>query len=295
MTSSKTEKYVISFSALVALFRIGFPVDRIVEAGGVIMESTLLQVDSDVSEIIQEYNRDTVVTMGVLDGKVFVNQVDDAGKDYILKNAGSFKQYCQSIPTVSSENDLTGSLADGVDYKTIIGICDYDAISFVQHNTNYSLVSIEAFLNSLASNEKNQLRVTSISDWFIIQHLDAEELIDYIKRLMNAGCLMSITKPVIYYLSEFADSANETSKNKIYLLWDDLLTNANHYSKTQKTIIVQAISEVFASFEEDKIIDRGILRILMRHMLILRNLKVVVNINEDGTLSFKLEDDRSDE
>ena len=47
--ASKTaEKYVISFSALVALYKAGYPADKIRESGGTIMESTLVQADSDV-------------------------------------------------------------------------------------------------------------------------------------------------------------------------------------------------------------------------------------------------------
>ena len=106
--SKPAEKYVISFSALVALYKAGYPADRISEAGGTIMESVLVQADADVAEIIKEYNRDTVASLGVIDGKLFINQVDETGKDYWLKEAGGFKKYCEAIPTVTSDQDLSG-------------------------------------------------------------------------------------------------------------------------------------------------------------------------------------------
>ena len=73
--SKPAEKYVISFSALVALYKTGYPADKIGESGGTIMESTLVQADSDVAEVIKEYNRDTVAFLGVMDEKLFINQV----------------------------------------------------------------------------------------------------------------------------------------------------------------------------------------------------------------------------
>jgi len=151
--SKQADKYIISFSALVALFKAGFPAREIVNAGGVITESTLLQVESDVSDIIKKYDRDTVASLGVIDGKVFFNQVDDTGKDFWLKEAGLFKQYCESIPTVSSDNDLTGPFFGEFDSKELLGICDYDAISFVMQNDEYSLVTLEAILYFMTTNE----------------------------------------------------------------------------------------------------------------------------------------------
>ena len=71
------------------------------------MESALVQANSDVAEVIKEYNRNTVASLGVIDGKLFINQVDEAGKDYWLKEAGGFKKYCEDIPTVKSDQDLS--------------------------------------------------------------------------------------------------------------------------------------------------------------------------------------------
>ena len=51
--SKPAEKYVISFSALVALYKAGYPADKISEAGGIIMESALIQANSDVAEVIK--------------------------------------------------------------------------------------------------------------------------------------------------------------------------------------------------------------------------------------------------
>lgn len=287
--SKPAEKYVISFSALVALYKAGYPADKISEAGGTIMESTLVQADLDVAEVIKEYNRDTVASLGVIDGKLFINQVDENGKDYWLKEAGGFKKYCEAIPTIKSDQDLSGEFFGGFDSKELFGICDYDAIAFVQHNEEYSLVIIEAILASLSQNELVNLSVISVSDWLIRQQIDDTRLIGYLQSLLDEGCLMSITKGVIAYMSLEASKKDSDSKQRMYLMWDDLLGKVDNFPDKQKAIFIQAMSEVFTLFgDEARNIDKGILHILTTNILLLRKQKIEIFIDASGCLSFSL-------
>ena len=285
--SKQADKYIISFSALVILFKVGFPVEIIVNSGGAIMESTLLQIESDVSDIIEEYDRDTVASLGVIDGKVFYNQVDDSGKDYWLKEAGLIKKYCESIPIVHSEKDLMGPFFDGFDSKELLGICDYDAISFVMQNEDYSLVTIEAMLHAMSENEDVKLKITTISDWFAELGVDAIDLLSYLKKLMDMGCLMSVTKKVIDFLSKSVN--DESIKNEIYSEWDDLLSSIDNNPEKHKMVALQALSEVFASFGDEVLqVDEGLIHILVKNMLLLRKQKIEVFIDEKGYLTFAL-------
>lgn len=288
--ASKTaKKYVISFSALVALYKVGYPADKIREAGGVIMESTLVQAKLDAAAVIKEYNRDTVASLGLINGKLFINQVDEVGKDYWLKEAGNFKKYCEAIPTVKSDQDLSGEFFGKFDNKELFGICDYDAIVFVQHNKEYSLVIIEAILASLSQNEQVNLNVISVSDWMVRQQIDAIDLIEYLHSLLNIGCLMSITKDVIDYISLEVSKNYGDSKQKIYLIWNDLLGRIDNFPDKQKAVFIQAMSEVFTLFEgEATNIDKGILHILTTNILLLRKQKIEMSIDAAGRLSFLL-------
>lgn len=287
--SKQAEKYIISFSALIALFKAGVPAQSIINAGGSIMESTLIQVESDVSDIIKEYDRETVASLGVVDRKVFLNQVDDKGKDFWLKEAGLLKKYCESIPTVSSEKDLTGSFFGGFESKELLGICDYDAVSFVMQNREYALVTIEAMLYSMALNEDVTLKVTSISDWFVNKGFNATELLTYIKKLMNQGCLMSVTKDVIMFLSRTVKDGDESIRKTIYSDWNEMLSAIDNYPEKHKIVAMQGLSEVFASFGDEALsIDNGILYILMNNMLLLKKQKIETFVDENGYLSFML-------
>lgn len=294
--SKPAKKYVISFSALVALYKAGYPADKISEAGGTIMESALVQADSDVAEVIKKYNRDTVASLRVIDRKPFINQVDEAGKGYWLKEAGGFKKYCEAIPTVKSDQDLSGEFFGRFDSKELFGICDYDAIAFVQHNEEYSLVIIEAILASLSQNELVNLSVVSVSDWLVRQQIDDARLIGYLQSLLDEGCLMSITKDVIEYMSLEASKKDSDSKQRMYLMWNDLLRRVDNFSDKQKAIFIQAVSEVFVSLKDEvRNIDNGILHILAVNILSLRKQKIEMSIDEAGYLSFSLVNIESEE
>ena len=61
-------------------------------------------------------------------------------------------------PPSKERSDLDGEFFGKFDSKELFGICDYDAIAFVQHNEEYSLVIIEAILASLSLNELVDLK-----------------------------------------------------------------------------------------------------------------------------------------
>ena len=215
--------------------------------------------------------------------------MDEAGKDYWLKEAGGFKKYCEDIPTVKSDQDLSGEFFGRFDCKGLFGICDYDAIAFVQHNEEYSLVIIEAILASLSQNDLINLSVISVSDWLIRQQIDDTRLIGYLQSLLDEGCLMSITKDVIDYMSLEASKKDSDSKQRMYLMWDDLLGKVDNFPDKQKAVFIQAVSEVFALFEDEaRNIDKGILHILTTNILLLRKQKIEMFIDASGCLSFSL-------
>lgn len=283
------EKYIISFSALVVLYKIGYPAEKIREAGGAIMESALVQADLDAAEVIKKYNRDTVASVGVFDGKLFCNEVDGVGKEYWLKEAGEFKKYCKAIASVKSDQDLSGDFFSDFDSKELFGICDYDAIAFVQHHEEYSLVTIEAILASLSQNELVNLNIISVSDWLVEQKIAVEELIGYLKVLLNGGCLISVTKNVIRYISCEVLKKDSESKKRIYWMWNDLLGSIDKYPNKQKTVFIQAMSEILVSFDnEARNIDKGIFQILTKNILLLRKQKIEAFFDEEGCLSFAL-------
>lgn len=110
-----------------------------------------------------------------------------------------------------------------------------------------------------------------------------------LQSLLDEGCLMSITKDVIDYMSLEVSKKDSDSKQRMYLMWDNLLERVDNFPDKQKVVFIQAMSEVFASFvDEARNIDRGILHILTTNILLLRKQKIEMSIDETGKLSFSI-------
>ena len=126
--------------------------------------------------------------------------------------------------------------------------------------------------------------------------IDDTRLIGYLQSLLDEGCLMSITKDVIDYMSSEASKKDSDSKQRMYLMWDDLLGKVDNFPDKQKAVFIQAVSEVFALFEDEaRNIDKGILHILTTNILLLRKQKIEMFIDASGCLSFSLVNIESEE
>ena len=72
-------------------------------------------------------------------------------------------------------------------------------------------------------------------------------------------------------------------------MWDDMLIGIDKFPDKQKAVFVQAVSEVFASFEDEvQNIDKGILHILTTNILLLRKQRIEVFFDAEGYLSYAL-------
>lgn len=292
MCSSDTcEKYILSFTAIVMLYKIGFPSEKLKDSSVFISTSALEQVESDVTDIINDYDRDTVATMGVFDGQVFINETGDDGKDFWIKEAGNIKQYCRKIPTLDSNNDLRGEFFEGYDSKDLFGICDYDAISIANNSDEYALVSIEAILSSLHQNELVNINTTSLVDFLIGMKPDVEDFIEYLSKLMNYGCLMSISRNAIVYISDYVKHLDDARREMVYKAFDELLRNIDIYPDKIRTVAIQALTESFGKLQDVAAdVDHIVFRIMIRNMLLFRKQKMQLFIDDKGDLTLALID-----
>ena len=285
------KKYVITFAALIILYKIGLSVEKVVASGAYIPASTLVQIENDVADIIKEYDRDTVASMGVFEGKVFFNVTEDDMKIFWMKEAGNISKFCKSIPTVDSNNDLDGKFFGAFDSKELIGICDYDAVSIVKNNQEYSLITVEALLSSLHQNELVKLNVISLVDFIINLKPEVNEFILYLSKLMDYGCLMSVSKNAIVYISKQVKSLGESEREVAYKHFNDMLKKIDKIPEKNRLLAIQYITESFGNLQNEvSELEHTIFQILISNMLLFRKQKLQIYIDEKGQLTLLLVD-----
>lgn len=290
------KKYILSFGAAIMLYKIAFPIEKIVENNCFITSSMLVQVELDAAKIIEEYDREHVASMGVYDGKVFLNQADESRKEYWIKEAGKIKKYFNQIPVVENSNDLKGELFEKTNIKELIGICDYDALTIAQNDSNYVLITLEAILNFWAKSKDVNFDCCCLVDWIVGINLSCIELLLYIKKLLNYGCLYSINHSVLKLISEKVQVVDDNEKKRVYVLIDEIMKSIDLFEEKSKLLAVQSIVEE-VNFAQNKgiNIDRHLLWILTTNILILKRQKIEISYDNNGKLVLYLRDMTDDE
>lgn len=288
--SEASNKYVLSFAAMMVLYKIGFPVEELSDGNVFITASEKIQIDGDCANLIKEYDRDNVASMGMYDGQFFIDETDESGKLHWLKEAGAIKAYFEQLDTVDNTKELNGDFFESVKAKELLGICDYDALSVAQNNDGYSIITVESFVASMANVENAIIKSVSLIDWMISADLGAVELLDYIEKMVQIGCICAITKNVILYISR---TINESGSNAhlIYRKWDKLIKSIDLFHNRIREIAIQHLSELYVScYKEIDFVDNTIFQLLVRDILILKRQKIEIYIGEDGNLSSRLLD-----
>ena len=293
--TSSGDVYVISFASLVLLYELGIPVDVINSNNAYITESTLMQIKTDVMKIINEYDRDTVSSIGVIEGNLFLNVVDEEHKDKIVTRAGKVLKYTEQIECRGNVHDLKGDIFNQVDAKEILGICDYDAIGLVQNTEGAVLIATEFFHASLGASELVEYPTISVIDWLIHIDTDALELLGYAKKMIGLGCLFTVNVNLVITLSNILTIAEEEKAQKIYEEWDDLFSVYEDLPENIKSVALQNLSRTFALIYNGEVnVDALLIRIATKNLLELNRLKVEVRIDEHGsieTLLYRVNDE----
>lgn len=276
--------YVMSFTSLMLLYELGVPVSAIKNGNAYITESTLMQIKTDALNIINEYDRDTVSSIGVFDGNLFMNVVEEEDKDKIVTMAGKILKYVEQIECLSNEHDLKGDIFSKIDAKDILGICDYDAIGVVQNTKGAVLLATELFHYSLGTSELIDYSTISVIDWLIQIGTSATELICYAKKMVGFGCLLSVNVNLVMKLSNVLADVGREEALIIYETWDDLFSVYEELPEEIKKIAVQNLSRTFALIynNDDLNVDEMLTKITTRHLLELNRMKVEIRIDEHG-------------
>lgn len=287
----KKTKYVLSFSAALMLYKIGFPLEIIADNDGFITSSMLVQINSDATKMIEEYDREEVASMGVYEGRLFLNQTDENKKDYWIKEAGKIKKYFNSLQSIENSNDLRGDFFEKIDAKELLGICDYDALSIAQNDSNYVLVTLEAILNLLSANQDVNVDCVCLLDWIVLMNLPCIELLGYVKQLLNYGCLYSLNHQVLQVVSQKVLVADEDERKRIYKSLDEIMKSLDLFEEKNKLLAIQSVAEAVNLLQSKNInLDNEMLHILSMNILLLKRQKIEIVLDDSGHLVSYLRD-----
>lgn len=280
-----SKKVILSFLSVLLLEHIGVPTDVLVNNSASITESCLLQIRDDTSHIITRNAQDTVASIGVRDGKPYSVETGDEVKRKLIIEAGELVSYVEKIPSVVSNSDWNDKSFSEIRIIDLLGIVDYDSISLASKD-GYSLVVSECFVDNMARNKENNVNTVCITNWLLSTSVEVFDLIVYVKRLVECGCIYAVTEELVNRIVTEYNAADEGRQEKLISSWEELILTFDKADESYRNYALEALRNLFVKLTSgtDDVIWNPIIHNMGMILLRLFNIQIGCRINENGQL-----------
>jgi hypothetical protein len=244
-------RFVLSYSSVIMMYKLGVDLNYINKFDVLVPESTKIMIEGESNEIYKSTNRETVATMGVIEDRLFMQEDSEDEKLRKMREAVNLKNYVQQISDVKNDSDIRIEELKQWDMKSFIGICDYDAI-VISRNEDRNLVSSEVFISALANIEGSRITATSLVDFLCMMQLPADNLIEYIIKMVDFQFQIFLTPTVTRYLIKEAGNIEDDELREALLVkWINLLSLGDELVGEYKGIFIEMLTDIFRSLYEE--------------------------------------------
>lgn len=165
----------------------------------------------EVEEIIRHNNREHVSFMGINDEQLYFVENSEEEKKQCMQEAVEFKAYCEQYITLDNNTDLHLEDDYNVNIKDVLGISDYDAI-IIAKRTGRALVTAEVFISGFCQMPEINVSSIGIADFLAKEANDCEELLMYVRKMIEYRCTIPFTVLTIKRILEFYEQGDEKEK-----------------------------------------------------------------------------------
>lgn len=221
-----SKEFVLTYTALATLHYLGITIEECANCNIVIPSSVIVEAEKEAKKIYDHYNRDVVMTMGVVSDNLFVSQSDENDKRSAIGASNSFMNFVSKLDSAENINDMQISKLNNNEIKILLGICDYDSI-VIAHQRNAVLITGEMVPARFTQLNETKADVAGIADFLCLLGHPAIRLISLIHKMIEYRFNTAITPTVIIYLSDCYDNSDESTQKRILQDWRDLLQSLN--------------------------------------------------------------------
>lgn len=267
------ERYMLSFSAMVALYKLGFPIEQYKHKNIYITDSTQREILSEAEDIIARYKKDCVATMGKANGEVFFQESVEEEKQKWMGEAAGIRQYCQQIDTMNNEKDIKVEEFKDFDWKDFLGVCDYDAVA-ISMNTDVVLVSAEVPIMAISQIKECSVSSVGIVDFLCDMGLTAPMLINYIRKMIDCRFNIIVTDKLIKTLTALYENMTDVERDEFLLQWSECLRSVNELEDRYKENFVSLITDIFKKYHDESRMGNPIWRCFALYVMRYNNIKL---------------------
>lgn len=286
-TEKKNNGYVLSFSAMILLYKLGVPTNTLNEHGVVIPVSILQSSKDETKTIVDTNARDVVASMGVYQGKLFVNETPEEEKQYWMEESVKIKDYAEKLISVDNYEDINCEAFSNNTLKDLFGICDYDAMA-ISKKYKKEIIACEATLIIVSHAKEFGIHTIDILDFLLNIKEPVKNIIRYMKQMLELRLMVIISKRAVDYISEYFLTIEENEQEEILTEWNDFLSSVETVGKEYKSIFTQISTDIMRSkFSESETYDSEIWRIFARYVFHYNGFFFRYGFNEDGEFEIR--------
>lgn len=247
----ESDKFVLSFSALIMMHKLGVKKNYLLENDIVITKSTKQEILDETKEIVLANNQDIVSSMGRIEDNIYLQTATNEEKNALMKEAVEFNKYIENIVTEENVDDIVLAEQTQIDLVDIFGICDYDAMA-IARLTERIFVAGEIASHVAFCEAENQGKDICIIDFLSSINIDIDDLLDYMNKMVEFRFLVSLTKYTLnYILSQYEKIVDIGKQEKVMGKWIGYLSLGDEVGGEYKNLFVQRLAEVYRDSYED--------------------------------------------
>ena len=247
------EKFILSFASTIMMHMLGVSAQSLSENNVIIPESLKTTIVDMCEEIIEDNDKDTVSAIGVTDNQLYMTVATEDEKVELIKFANELKQFVYKLKSYSNSQDIKGKINDRIDLLDTFGISDYDALSLAQ-SSGAILVTGEVTIMYLTQIKELGIRGIGILNFLVEIHTELYELLIYMKKMIEYGFLISLTKEsYIYIQNKYNELTDDDMKELCMEQWIDYLSKPNDMSEEYSKIFIQNMITVYKLLAKEQI------------------------------------------
>lgn len=268
--------YVLSYSALVFLFNLGISTETLVQNNVFIPKSMVIDLQEEKELVLEEYNRDTVASIGFIEEKLFLNETSESEKSKWMTLAVELYEYAKRILQIENNCNISIELISDSDVINLCGIVDFDAIALCKQE-NYAFVNFEIISEGIAALPDINVKNCCILAFIQAIEQSDEKLLAYLIKMVQFKYLNIID---VNLLERFMNSKEMKEDS-----WKRFLDEVDKTRGTYRDIIQNEFNLVGKKVIEKNInISNNIMRLFIDLVMKLNSIKFAFGINSDGEL-----------
>ena len=247
---------------------------------------------TEVQKLVPNYTnynqtRDMVASMGVYEGKLFVNETSEEEKQYWMEESVKIKDYAEELTSLDNYADVNCEEFSNHNLKDLFGICDYDAMAISKKQKKDIIVG-EATLIIISQVKGIGIYTVDIVNFLINIKEPVKNIIRYMKQMLELRLMVIINKRTVDYISEYYLTAGEKEQEEILIDWDEFLAGVELVGKEYKSIFTQISTDIMRSkFSESETYESDVWKIFARYVFHYNGFFFRYGFNENGEFEIR--------